>query len=43
MTATIFKLCYVIGLIIGSIILKAYAKPYLQKRKEVTLGIRPQQ
>lgn len=35
MTATVFKLCYVIGLVAASIIRKAYTKPYLQKRAEV--------
>jgi len=36
MTATVFKLCYVIGLVAASIIRKVYTKPYLQKRAEVT-------
>jgi protein-S-isoprenylcysteine O-methyltransferase Ste14 len=35
MTAAVFKLCYVIGLVAASIIRKVYTKPYLQKRTEV--------
>ncbi len=35
MTATVFKLCYVIGLVAASIIRKVYTKPYMQKRAEV--------